>query len=262
MLSRRARSLTPPNFWTQTFPHSTASADATTQLPLTEFFLGCIYSKDRLKRLVPPPTHAHAHSASLPQPSDNATIYSPSSTSRTSDRLHSAPPPPPGLEDQAHLSSSHGIPLIAAPVRLQLLRPPPFRPCSRRSVPPKWEHMLIVHQLPTRGVQVPPSGNPQSCRCRSSCGTWTFSKASGRGSLQLILCTVASCITNTVSQFFSGTQAQRAGTPPISLRRPVEDSMRLFFKKPVITSPHLRSVHCGHWQHGPRHFAQQGHLRA
>ena len=31
-------------------------------------------------------------------------------------------------------------------------------------------------------------------------------------------------------------------------RRPVESSMRL--------------VHCIHWQHGPRHLAQQGHLRA
>ena len=37
---------------TQTFPHSAASADATTQLPLTEFFLGCIYSKDPLDRSV------------------------------------------------------------------------------------------------------------------------------------------------------------------------------------------------------------------
>ena len=57
-----------------------------TQLPITEFFLGCIYTKDPLDRSVPPPTHAHAYSTSLPQTSDNATIYSPSSTSRTSDR--------------------------------------------------------------------------------------------------------------------------------------------------------------------------------
>ena len=47
----------------------------------------------------------------------------------------------------------------------------------------------------------------------------------------LTLRTVAS------SQFFSGTQAQRAGTPPISLQRLAEGFMRLFFKKPVITSP-------------------------
>ena len=43
-----------------------------------------------------------------------------------------------------------------------------------------------------------------------------------------------------LSLSFSGIQARRAGTPPILLRRPVEGSMRLFFKKPVImfrTSP-------------------------
>ena len=42
---------------TQTCPLSTASADAATQLPLTEFFLGCIYSKDSLDHSVPPPAH-------------------------------------------------------------------------------------------------------------------------------------------------------------------------------------------------------------
>ena len=53
----------------------------------------------------------------------------------------------------------------------------------------------------------------------------------------LILQTVTSCITNTVSQFFSGIQAQRAGTPPTSSQRLAEGFMRLFFKEPVITSP-------------------------
>ena len=36
--------------------------------------------------------------------------------------------------------------------------------------------------------------------------------------------------------------------------------MRLSFKKQAILS--LTSLHCVHWQHGPRHLAQQGHLRA
>ena len=113
---------------TQTPPHSAASTDATTQPPLTEFFLGCICSKDPLDRSVPPPAHGPAHSASLPQPSDIAAINSLSSTSSSSGphacahvsraRLHSAPPPPPGLEDQAPLISHHGIPVKAAPVRL------------------------------------------------------------------------------------------------------------------------------------------------
>ena len=111
----------------QTPPHSVASADATTQLPLTEFLLVCIYSKDPLDRSVPPPTHAHTHSASLPQPCDIATINSLSSTSCTSGRhvctpasrvrLHSAPLPPPSLQVQAPMSSLHGILVKAAPVR-------------------------------------------------------------------------------------------------------------------------------------------------
>ena len=53
----------------------------------------------------------------------------------------------------------------------------------------------------------------------------------------LILRTVTSCIIHTVSLFFSGIQTRRAGTAPISSRRLVEGSMRLFFKKPAITSP-------------------------
>ena len=110
----------------QTPPHSAASADATTQLPLTEFFLGCIHSKDPLDHSVPPPAHGPAHSASLPQPSDIATINSLSSTSNSSGphactqvsraRLHSARPQPPGLQGQAPLISHHGIPVKAAPV--------------------------------------------------------------------------------------------------------------------------------------------------
>ena len=48
--------------------------------------------------------------------------------------------------------------------------------------------------------------------------------------------TATSCNINTVSPFFSGIQARRAETPPISLRRLVEGSMRVFFKRPVIMS--------------------------
>ena len=125
---------------TQTSPQSVASADATTQPPLTEFCLGCIYSKDPLDRSVPPRTHGHVWTASLPQPSDIATINSLSSTSSTSCRhvctpvprvrLDGTPPLPPSLEgqallemshnipeDQAPLCSPHGIPVKAAPVR-------------------------------------------------------------------------------------------------------------------------------------------------
>ena len=114
--------------------------------------------------------------------------------------------------------------------------------------------MLIVHQLPTKECWYRPSGNPTCHRCRPTCGTWSFSEASGPGTLlwsdlaipnltgldTLELWTVTSCIT--LPSLCSSVESMpgRAGTPPISLRRPVEGSMRLFLKKPVIifrTSP-------------------------
>ena len=110
----------------QTPSRSVASTDATTQLPLTEFFLGCVYTNDPMDRSVPPPTHGNADSVSLPQPADMATLCSPSSTSCTSDRhagtpAPRAPPrPPPGLEKYAHLCASHGISVKAAPVQPRL----------------------------------------------------------------------------------------------------------------------------------------------
>ena len=42
---------------TQASPHSAAFADASTQLPLTEFFLGCVYSNDSLDRQPSLPSH-------------------------------------------------------------------------------------------------------------------------------------------------------------------------------------------------------------
>ena len=73
-----------------------------------------------------------------------------------------------------------------------------------------------------------------------SLGPWyspwsDLAKPNLTGSDTLMLWTVISCITNTVFQFLSGTQAQRAGTPPILSQRLVDGFMRLYFKKPVIT---------------------------
>ena len=54
------------------------------------------------------------------------------------------------------------------------------------------------------------------------------------GTVTLIQQTAISCIINIVFLSFSGIQAQRAGTVLTSSRLPVESSMRLFNKKPVI----------------------------
>ena len=50
---------------------------------------------------------------------------------------------------------------------------------------------------------------------------------------------MTSCIINTVCQFFSGTQAQRAGPPPISSQRLVDGFMRLYFKIASDHVPHI-----------------------
>ena len=71
----------------QTPLHSVASHGASTQPPLTEFFIGCIFSNDPLDRQGLSSAHCNAGSASPPQPADIATLCSPSSTSHASDGL-------------------------------------------------------------------------------------------------------------------------------------------------------------------------------
>ena len=122
------------------------------------------------------------------------------------------------------------------------------------SVPPKWEHILCAQLLLAREVQVPPLREPTSLSVQILVQElvlflnheplfflWSnLGNPNPTGSVTLTQLTAISCIINTVSLSFSGIQDRRAGTPPISLRRPVEGSVRLFFKKPVImfrTSP-------------------------
>ena len=127
---------------TQAAPHSAAFTGASTQLPLTEFFLGCVYSQDPLDRAVPLPILGNVSGASLPQPKDIGTVNSFSSASGNSGQipvprtqLDSTPPPPPGLEGQALLGTSHIIPSKAAPVRPHSHHGPSFTSPSTLTPP-------------------------------------------------------------------------------------------------------------------------------
>ena len=232
--------------------------------------------------------HCHRHifnagSASPPQPPDIATHCSPSSASHASDgHEHTTAPhvslqPPLGLEKYARQHASHGIPVKAAAVRLRL--------STSISVTPPQPHVSTT-QVGTHPVRsattykrsastaLAGTHNPVGADPRAGTGPFPKpralvlpmvkfgqSKPDGLGFID----TVDSDLIHhqyrlSVLQWNPG-PARR--NPPISSRRLVESSMRLFFKKPVIMSrTSLISSLRVHWQHGLRHLAQQGHLRA
>ena len=119
------------------------------------------------------------------------------------------------------------------------------------SVPPKWEHILCAQLLPTREVQVPPLWELTILSVQILVqelvlflnrerlfSLWSNLVNPNRtGSVTSIQLTAISCIINSVSLSFSGTQARRAGTRPISSQRLADGFMWLFFQKPVIMSP-------------------------
>ena len=127
MGSRPASSF-PVDVFVQTLIRSTVLHDVSTQLPLTEFFTRCIFSKDPLDR-------QGFGSVSLPQLPDIVTTCTLTSSSldcgdlvRTlAPRALLQPPPgleqyapPPGLAVDAHLRTPHGIPVKVAPPRPRL----------------------------------------------------------------------------------------------------------------------------------------------
>ena len=210
-------------------------ASHATQLPLTEFFIGCTFSNDPLDRQASSSAHCNAGSASPPQPADIATLCSPSSASHASDGHEDttaplvSPQPSPGLERYARQCASHGFFVKAVPVRPRL--------CTSISVTPPQPHVSTT-QVGTHPVR---SATTYGADPRAGTGLFPKpralvlpmvkfgqSKPNGLGHIDTADSDLTHII-NSVSLFFSGIQARRAGTPPISLRLPVESSMRLFF---------------------------------
>ena len=245
----------------QTPLRSVLSHDTPTQLPLTEFFIGCVFSNDRLNCQCSSPVQCGTDSASPPQPSDTATICNPSDSSLVRDgHAHTTAPhvllepplgleeyaPPPGFEKSSHLCASHGKPVKAAPVRPRLFTAfsvtPPTAPLL---VPSMWEHIMHVQPLQVRevpvlllwwertilSVQILVQGLVLFLSRVPSFSLWfTLVNPNRKGTVVLIQLTVISCIINSVFPYFNGIQARRAEIPPILSRRPVESSMRLFFR--------------------------------
>ena len=102
--------------------------DAATQLPLTEFFIGCIYSNSPLDR-------------------QNPVRQSPPSVQDP----HVLPQPPPGLEQPVPPLS-----LLLVRTCSPTLTALPAISSSRLSVPLTWEHTLYPPLSAPKGVPVPP----------------------------------------------------------------------------------------------------------
>ena len=115
----------------QTPTRSAVLHDAATQLPLTEFFIGCIYSNSPLDRQNPvrqsPPPMQGSHALLQPPPGLEQ------------------PVPPPELAAYSHLLTTH----------VRMFTVLPAMPSSRLSVPLKWEHTLYAQPPAPRGVPVP-----------------------------------------------------------------------------------------------------------
>ena len=118
--------------------------DASTQLPLTEFFIGCILSNDPLDRQgFAIGTLQCWQRLTCLNLDDIATLCSPSGESHASDgHEHTTAPhvllqPPPGLENYACQHASHGILVKAAPVRPRL--------CTTISVTRPQPHVSSTH---------------------------------------------------------------------------------------------------------------------
>ena len=103
-------------------------------------------------------------------------------------RLHSAPPPPPGLEHHAPLSSPHGIPVKAAPVRRRSQLALAFTSSGASltsTSAPSLQPQVSTTQVGTRAARssathkrsASAGGNPPCYRCRPTCWTRPFPKA-------------------------------------------------------------------------------------
>ena len=233
--------------------HSVASHDASTQLPFTECFIGCIFSNDPFNCQALSSAHCNAGSASPPQPADSAPLCIPSSSSHASGghvhitATHVLLQPPPGLEEYACQHASHGILVKAAPVRPRL--------CTAISVTPPQPLNRTTH------VETHPVRSATTCKRSASnviAGTHNPVGADPRAGSGLFPKPRALCSLVKFGQSKSDGQGY-IGTahrglmhhqyrlsvlqwnPDLarrnlltSSRLLVESSMRLLFKKPVI----------------------------
>ena len=149
----------------------------------------------------------------------------------------------------------------------------PTAPCQYH---PSGTTSHSLHCSPKKECQYRPCGKPPCHQCWGPCWSWTIPEAHAYdhtdgtfwtapnhlGMATSTMQTVTSCIINTVSRCFSGTQAQHAGTPPRLLQRLAVGFMRLSYKKPVFMCSQVSDQFIAYTSDRPCHLAPQGHFRA
>ena len=197
LMGSRSASSFSVDVFVQTPVRSNVLHDAATQLPLTEFFIGCIYSNDPLDRqnfVCQSPPSAQGPRALLQQPPGLE-----------------QPAPPLEFAAYSHLLTTHGASTDSfSPVMLS----------SRLSVPPMWEHTLHAQLPAPKEVLVPPLREPTILLVlilEQETGPFPIGFSHGQilgnpsltGLVTLTQLTAISCIINSASPFFSGIQARR-----------------------------------------------------
>ena len=157
----------------QTLIRSTVLHDTSTQLPLTEFFIGCIFSNDPFDRQGSSSAQGDIGRSWPPQPPDFATTCSLSSSSLavTCALL-------PDVSCCSHHRVSNSMPHLQVSIMMPTRAPhmvyllkrhrcdPVYvqlsqsRPHSHMFVPSMWEHILCAQPLPARKVLVQPLREP------------------------------------------------------------------------------------------------------
>ena len=223
MGSRSASSFSVDVF-VQTSIRSAVLHDAATQLPLTEFFIGCIYSNSPLDR------QNFVRQSPPPMQGSHALLQPPPGLEQ--------PAPPPELAAYSHLLTTHGASTFSFPSHA--LQPPVST--THVGTP------LYAQLLAPKEVLVPPLRKPtillvlilvQEQVLLLNHGHWFFpwsilGNPSTTDLVTLTQSTAISCIMNSAFPFFSGIQARRAEILPTVSPLPVVSFIRLFFKKPVI----------------------------
>ena len=156
--------------------HSVATHDASTQLPLTEFFIGCILSNDPLDRQA-----CHWHIAMLGAPHRHNPLT----------LLRFAAPAAPAMPATV-TSTIRPTCVTTAVCRSREVCPsvrltwytcssgtgatsqsrPPTATCQYH---PSGNTSCALSYYLQEKCKYCPCGNPQSCWCRSSCKNWSFS---------------------------------------------------------------------------------------